>query len=96
MAFLRADHPEEAASMQFLAMIKKNFNQAAIKFKIACEGPITAIHPKKAGKYCAFLMFKGDARSPLAKYLRQLLMTIRAWKTPKNLAWSIDIDPTEM
>ncbi len=96
LVFLRADHPKDGIPMHFLTEIKNHFKQQTGQFGINCDGPIADTNPKKAGKYCAFLMFKGECRGSLAKSLRQLLIGLRQWKVPKHLSWNIDIDPTEM
>jgi primosomal protein N' (replication factor Y) len=59
-------------------------------------GPAPAAMAKRAGRYHAQLLLEARERAPLHRTLDEWLATVEAIKTPRDLRWSLDVDPLEL
>jgi primosomal protein N' (replication factor Y) len=51
---------------------------------------------KRAGRYHAQLLLEARERAPLHRTLEEWLAAVAAIKTPRDLRWSLDVDPLEL
>ena len=51
---------------------------------------------KRAARYHAQLLIEARDRAPLHRLLAEWLPRVEALKTPRDLRWSLDIDPLEL
>lgn len=59
-------------------------------------GPAPAAMAKRAARYHAQVLVESPERAPLHRLLGQWLPKIEEIKTPRDLRWSLDIDPLEL
>jgi primosomal protein N' (replication factor Y) len=51
---------------------------------------------KRAGRYHAQLLLEARERTPLHRVLDQWLVEVEGIKAPRDLRWSLDVDPLEL
>lgn len=91
-ALLRAESSDPESAFDFLAKVKdQNKNQT-----VAFQGPVPAPMKKRAGKFRAQLLLQANSRKPLQATLIELTKSIEQQKLPRQLKWTIDVDPQEM
>jgi primosomal protein N' (replication factor Y) len=59
-------------------------------------GPAPAAMAKRAGRYHAQLLIEARERAPLHRLLGEWLPQVELLKTPRDLRWSLDVDPLEL
>jgi primosomal protein N' (replication factor Y) len=59
-------------------------------------GPAPAAMAKRAGRYHAQVLFEARERGPLHRTLSDLLPRVEGIKSPRDLRWSLDIDPLDL
>lgn len=59
-------------------------------------GPAPAAMAKRAARYHAQVLVESPERAPLHRLLGQWLPKVEGIKTPRDLRWSLDIDPLEL
>jgi len=59
-------------------------------------GPAPAAMAKRAARYHAQLLIEARDRAPLHRLLSEWLPRVESLKTPRDLRWSLDIDPLEL
>lgn len=94
MAVMRAESVKAGTPMAFLKEIQTWFGN--IKEGVTCLGPIPANMEKRQGKFRAQLLIFTEQRKILQQTVHQLIHTIEHQIQPKQVRWSIDIDPQEM
>lgn len=93
LSLLRAESTKALAPQQFLEHIK---NQLGPRTNIACLGPIPAFMEKRQGKYRWQLLIRSDDRKVLHGCLNTLVNYLEQDNKPKDVRWSLDVDPQEM
>jgi primosomal protein N' (replication factor Y) len=93
-AMLRADSPREQAALDFLAQALETARPLAPP-EVEFWGPAPAQMERRAGRVRAQLLLQAPARGVLQSVLAALLPALRALKPPRDLRWSIDVDPQE-
>ena len=51
---------------------------------------------KRAGRYHAQLLLEARERAPLHRLLADWLPEVEKIRTPRELRWSLDVDPLEL
>jgi len=59
-------------------------------------GPAPAAMAKRAARYHAQLLLEARERAPLHRALDAWLPQLEALKAPRDLRWSLDVDPLEL
>jgi primosomal protein N' (replication factor Y) len=59
-------------------------------------GPAPAAMAKRAGRYHAQLLLEARERAPLHRLLADWLPEVEKIRTPRELRWSLDVDPLEL
>jgi primosomal protein N' (replication factor Y) len=93
-AMLRADSPREDAAMDFLAQALAAARPLAPP-EVEFWGPAPAQMERRAGRIRAQLLFQAPSRGLLQGVLGRLLPALRSVRAPRDLRWSIDVDPQE-
>jgi primosomal protein N' (replication factor Y) len=95
LALLRADSPARAAAFDFLhaAEAAAPGRRAG---RIRVLGPAPAAMARRAGRHRAQLLVESPARSALQAFLAAWVPAIAALKAPRQLRWSLDVDPAEV
>lgn len=93
LALLRAESVHSAVALQFLQQVR-TFLQPLTQ--IRCLGPIPAAMEKRQGKYRAQLLICAPLRPALGQALLQLVQALESSLQPKQVRWSLDVDPQEM
>lgn len=94
LALLRAESVKSASPMQFLQQIREYLQP--LQAQVQCLGPIPAMMEKRQGKFRAQLLITSAQRKFLQNALIQLVDTIENNLKPKQVRWSLDVDPQEM
>ncbi|MBC8027642.1 MAG: hypothetical protein H7Y89_16735, partial [Steroidobacteraceae bacterium] len=63
---------------------------------VEVRGPAPAAMAKRAGRYHAQILLECRERAPLHRTLMDLLPRLEALKPPRDLRWSLDIDPLDL
>jgi primosomal protein N' (replication factor Y) len=93
-AMLRADSPREQAALEFLRealALARPLAPPEVEF----WGPAPAQMERRAGRIRAQLLLQAPTRALLQGVLARLLPALRAQRRPRELRWSIDVDPQE-
>ena len=93
-AMLRADSPREQAALEFLAQVLETARPLAPP-EVEFWGPAPAQMERRAGRIRAQLLLQAPTRALLQGVLARLLPALRALRRPRELRWSIDVDPQE-
>jgi primosomal protein N' (replication factor Y) len=93
VAALRASATTLAAAAEFLQAARK-LAQPARGVKLL--GPAPAAMAKRAGRYHAQLLLEARERTPLHRTLSEWLPRLEPLKAPRDLRWSLDVDPLEL
>ncbi|WPL14685.1 MULTISPECIES: primosomal protein N' [Thiorhodovibrio] len=93
-ALIRADSPREEAALAFLrqtAALAREHQRPGIDV----WGPAPAAMEQRAGRHRAQLLLQATERGPLHQLLDRLLPPLRALPRPRDLRFSLDVDPQE-
>jgi len=93
-AMLRADSPKEQAALDFLLQALAAARPLAPQ-DVEFWGPAPAQMERRAGRIRAQLLLQAPTRALLQGVLAPLLPALRALKPPRELRWSVDVDPQE-
>jgi len=93
VAALRASATELAAASNFLQQARK---LARMPRGVKLLGPAPAAMTKRAGRYHAQLLLEARERAALHRALNGWLPEVEGLKTPRDLRWSLDVDPLEL
>jgi primosomal protein N' (replication factor Y) len=93
VAALRASAAALAPAIDFL----QEARQLAGRVRdLKLLGPAPAAMAKRAARYHAQLLIEARDRAPLHRLLTEWLPRVETIKTPRDLRWSLDIDPLEL
>ena len=93
VAALRASAGELATATDFLRQARR---LARVPRGLKLLGPAPAAMAKRAGRYHAQLLLEARDRAPLHRALAEWLPEIEGIKAPRDLRWSLDVDPLEL
>jgi primosomal protein N' (replication factor Y) len=93
VAALRASATTLEAATQFLQQARK---LARPPRGVKLLGPAPAAMARRAGRYHAQLLLETRERAALHRALATWLPQIETLKTPRELRWSLDVDPLEL
>ncbi|EIC21974.1 primosomal protein N' [Thiorhodovibrio frisius] len=91
---IRADSPREEAAMAFLQQAATQARELQTP-DIELWGPAPAAMEQRAGRHRAQLLLQAPERAPLHRLLERLLPRLRALPRPRELRFSLDVDPQE-
>jgi primosomal protein N' (replication factor Y) len=90
---LRASATELPTAVNFLREARKLARRSA---DVKLLGPAPAAMAKRAARYHAQVLVEARERAPLHRLLADWLPKVDAIKTPRDLRWSLDVDPLEL
>jgi len=93
VAALRASATALAPAIEFLQEARKLAGRVR---DLKLLGPAPAAMAKRAARYHAQLLIEARDRAPLHRLLSEWLPRVESLKTPRELRWSLDIDPLEL
>jgi primosomal protein N' (replication factor Y) len=93
VAVLRASSVELAPAVDFLRAARK-LARAGKELKLL--GPAPAAMARRAGRHHAQLLLEARERAPLHRLLGEWLPRVEGLKTPRDLRWSLDVDPLDL
>ncbi len=94
-ALLRADGPDAEAVSAFAQRALEKGQQLG-HAGIELLGPAPAIMERRAGRYRFHLLAQSQQRPQLQAFVRDWVPTVGQLSHPKQLRWSLDIDPQEL
>jgi len=89
---LRASATSLAPAIEFL----REARQLAGRVHVKILGPAPAAMTKRAARYHAQLLIESAERAPLHRMLSDWLPRVETLKTPRDLRWSLDVDPLDL
>jgi primosomal protein N' (replication factor Y) len=93
VAALRASATELAAAVDFLREARRIARRVP---DVKLLGPAPAAMARRAARYHAQVLIEARERAPLHRLLGEWLPKVEQIKTPRDLRWSLDIDPLEL
>jgi primosomal protein N' (replication factor Y) len=93
-AMLRADSPTAGAALEFLDQALAAARPLAPP-ELEFWGPAPAQMERRAARIRAQLLLQAPSRTLLQDVLARLLPALRTLRRPRELRWSIDVDPQE-
>jgi primosomal protein N' (replication factor Y) len=93
LAALRASALELTTATDFLRAARTLVRPSR---EVKVLGPAPAAMAKRAGRYHAQVLFEARERGPLHRTLSDLLPRVEGIKSPRDLRWSLDIDPLDL
>jgi primosomal protein N' (replication factor Y) len=97
VAVLRASAVELSPAVDFLRAARKLARPPRTDgARLKLLGPAPAAMARRAGRHHAQLLLEARERAPLHKLLREWLPAVDGIKTPRDLRWSLDVDPLDL
>jgi primosomal protein N' (replication factor Y) len=93
VAVLRASAVELKPAIEFLRSAR---SMARPPRGLKLLGPAPAAMARRAGRHHAQLLLEAGERAPLHRLLSEWLPRVAEIKTPRDLRWSLDIDPLDL
>jgi len=93
VAALRASALELAPAVEFLKAARR---LARPVHGLKLLGPAPAAMAKRAARFHAQVLIEARERAPLHRLLGEWLPQIETLKTPRELRWSLDVDPLDL
>jgi len=93
-AVLRAEAPEVAAALQFLAAAREQADDLADGVRLFDPVPMRLV--RRARLERALLVVEADTRAPLQNLLSAWVPRLYALRAPRELRWHLDVDPQEL
>ncbi|HET9863405.1 MAG TPA: hypothetical protein VFP37_08165, partial [Steroidobacteraceae bacterium] len=93
IAALRASATTLPVATDFLRQARR---LARLTAGLRLLGPAPAAMAKRAGRYHAQLLLEARERAPLHRLLGEWLPRVEVLKAPRELRWSLDVDPLEL
>jgi primosomal protein N' (replication factor Y) len=93
VAALRASATELPAAIEFLRAARQ---LARPPRGLKLLGPAPAAMAKRAARYHAQLLIESPERGPVHKLLAEWLPQVETLKMPRDLRWSLDVDPLDL
>lgn len=98
VAVLRASAVDLAPAIEFLGAARKLAKPPPRpeSARLKLLGPAPASMARRAGRHHAQLLLEARERAPLHRLLAEWLPRVEEIKTPRDLRWSLDIDPLDL
>jgi primosomal protein N' (replication factor Y) (superfamily II helicase) len=98
VAALRASSAELPRTVEFLRAARRLASDRSLATSRGMKllGPAPAAMAKRAGRYHAQLLVESRERAALHRLLDEWLPRIEELKPPRDLRWSLDVDPLEL
>ncbi len=93
VAALRASATELPSAIDFLRQARQ---LARPPRGLKLLGPAPAAMAKRAARYHAQLLIESADRAPVHRLLAEWLPQVETLKTPRDLRWSLDVDPLDL
>jgi primosomal protein N' (replication factor Y) len=93
VAALRASAADLPTAANFLSQARKLARRVP---QVKLLGPAPAAMAKRAARYHAQVLIEARERAPLHRLLGEWLPSVEAIKAPRDLRWSLDVDPLEL
>jgi len=90
---LRASATALAPAVDFLRSARQLAGRAR---DLKLLGPAPAAMTRRAARYHAQLLIEAAERAPLHRLLNEWLPRVEGIKTPRDLRWSLDVDPLDL
>ena len=95
LVLLRAEAPVRAASNGFLAAARALADEID-RPGVEVLGPAPSPMERQGGRYRAQLLLRASSRTNLRAFLRPWVERLAGVRTPRELRWSLDVDPIEL
>jgi primosomal protein N' (replication factor Y) len=92
VAALRASATALAPAVEFL----RSARDLAGRTRAKILGPAPAAMTKRASRYHAQLLIEAPERAPLHRLLTEWIPRVEGLKPPRDLRWSLDVDPLDL
>jgi primosomal protein N' (replication factor Y) len=93
VAALRASATELPTAVNFLREARQLARRVP---EVKLLGPAPAAMARRAARYHAQVLIEARERAPLHRLLGEWLPKVEQIKAPRDLRWSLDIDPLEL
>ncbi|MEO8019457.1 MAG: primosomal protein N' [Pseudomonadota bacterium] len=93
VAALRASATALAPAVEFLRAARQLAGRVR---DVKVLGPAPAAMARRAARYHAQLLLESPERAPLHRLLNEWLPRVEALKAPRDLRWSLDVDPLDL
>jgi primosomal protein N' (replication factor Y) (superfamily II helicase) len=93
VAALRASATALAPAVEFLRSARELAGRVR---DLKLLGPAPAAMTRRAARYHAQLLIEASERAPLHRLLNAWLPRVEGIKTPRDLRWSLDVDPLDL
>jgi primosomal protein N' (replication factor Y) len=90
---LRASATELAPAVEFLRAARQLAGRVR---DLKLLGPAPAAMTKRASRYHAQLLIEAPERAPLHRLLSDWIPRVEGLKAPRDLRWSLDVDPLDL
>ena len=95
LVLLRAEASVRAASNGFLATARELAGELH-RPGVEVMGPVPSPMERQGGRYRAQLLLRSASRTNLQAFLRPWVERLAEVRTPRELRWSLDVDPIEL
>jgi primosomal protein N' (replication factor Y) len=93
VAALRASATALAPAIEFLRAARQLAGRVR---DVKVLGPAPAAMTRRAARYHAQLLLESPERAPLHRLLNEWLPRVESLKIPRDLRWSLDVDPLDL
>ncbi|RVU83592.1 primosomal protein N' [Leucothrix sargassi] len=95
-ALIRVNTPQFEAGLHFLQSVRNDLQDLLAEKigELGLMGPMPSPMEKRAGRYRYQMMISSTRRSSLHCFLDQVISVIKRQKKPKDLRYTLDVDPT--
>lgn len=91
LALFHAEAHRLSAVEDFLVQVKEI--ALRLKGEVSVHGPISALMPRRAGRYRMQLLLQAEQKKSLQGFLRVLLSKVELLPTKLRIHWAVDVDP---
>ena len=95
LVLLRAEASARVASSGFLATARQLAGELH-RPGVEVMGPVPSPMERQGGRYRAQLLLRSASRTNLQAFLRPWVERLAEVRTPRELRWSLDVDPIEL
>jgi primosomal protein N' (replication factor Y) len=95
LLMLRVDSDKQADGERFLQQLRRQVSNS-LPTDVSLIGPLPSAMPRRAGKFRSQLMMRAPDRKSIQFCAGHLVSAAESMRSPRDLKWSLDIDPTEV
>ncbi|MEH6515785.1 MAG: primosomal protein N' [Halioglobus sp.] len=95
LLMLRVDSVQQADGERFLQQLRHQVT-SLLPADVFLIGPLPSAMPRRAGKFRSQLMMRAPDRKSIQYCAGQLVTAAESMRRPRDLKWSLDIDPSEV